>query len=70
MTDGVVVAVVESIDDLLEEDESFLLRQPPALHQIVKQLPALDVLQNEVQLRLALVDLVQHHHILMPNQLH
>ena len=70
MADGVLVAVVKTVDDLLEEDQGLFLGQAATLHQVVKELAALHKLQDQVQLSLALVHLVQHHHIRVANELH
>ena len=70
MANGVLVAVVKAIDDLLEEDQGLFLWQATTLHQIVKKLSTLHKLQDQVQLSLTLIHLVQHHHIRVANELH
>ncbi len=64
------MAKVEAKHDLLEELEGLVLLQAPALHQVVKELPALHVLEDEEELLVRLVHVVQLHDVRVLDQLH
>lgn len=57
--DHVAVAVLDAADDLLEKVTRLVLWQPALLHDVVKQLAALDILHDHVDVCGRLDDLVQ-----------
>lgn len=47
LPDHMTVTIVNSTDDLLEEDQSLLSVQPALFHQEIKELSALHILQHQ-----------------------
>ena len=59
MHDHVAVAVLDAAHDLLEKVARLVLRQAPLLDDVVKQLAALDVLHDHIDVARRLHDFVQ-----------
>lgn len=65
-----VMAVVNSSDDLLKVNQSFRSRKSSVFANIVEELPAFYVLQNQVKLGRGLPDVVKPHDVRVFNELH
>ena len=65
-----VMAVVDSGDDLLKVAQSFRGRKPPVFADIVEELPAFDVLQNQIKLGRGLPDVVKPHDVRVLDEFH
>ena len=65
-----VMAVVNGSNDLLKVAQSFRGRKPPVFADIIKELPAFDILQNQIKLGRGLPDVVKPHDVRVLDEFH
>lgn len=70
MSNAEAVAVVHRGDDLLEAGQRLGLCELSARAEVVKEFPALDVLEDEVELGGGLPDVVETHDVGMVDEFH
>ena len=70
MGDAEAMAIIHCSDDLLEARQRLGRREPSARAEVVEQLSALDVLEDEVELGRGLPDVVETHDVGVFDELH